>query len=140
MNSRRHRSVAAALRELLDQEQESRKISKLLSKYRQMPADDNRGNPLRSYGAVHAGRLGSYWTIQVDVPLADLGQLRPVLQSKARLKSVRDARERGMDLPPVEIAVYRDGSAWIVDGNHRLIDARQAGMSSIPVVFTFVGA
>jgi hypothetical protein len=42
-----------------------------------------------------------------------------VIQSWARLAS----------LPPVELGIFQDGSAWIVDGNHRLID----------VVFTFVG-
>jgi hypothetical protein len=35
--------------------------------------------------------------------------------------------------------VFRDGSAWIVDGNHRLADARRARLPSVAVVFTFVG-
>lgn len=98
-----------------------------------------RGNPQHAWGTVHANRLGTYWTIEVDVPLAELAALRPVTQSTARLKSVTTARKEGKYLPPVELGVFKDGSAWIVDGNHRLIDARKAQLPSVPVTFTFVG-
>lgn len=109
------------------------------NRYRHLSPDDARGNPLHAWGQLHADKLGSYWTIAVDVPLKELALLRPVLQSKARLKSVTTARREGKPLPPLELGIYQDGSAWIVDGNHRLIDARQAGLASIPVTFTFVG-
>ena len=107
--------------------------------YRQLPPDEARGNPLRNWGSVHANSLGSYWTATVDVPVKDLAALHPALQSKARLSSVTAARKAGKPLPPLELGVYRDGSAWIVDGNHRLIDARRAGLATVPVTFTFVG-
>ncbi|MCJ7598224.1 MAG: hypothetical protein MUO41_06300 [Methyloceanibacter sp.] len=113
--------------------------SRGFNNYRHLSPDEARGNPLHAWGQLHADKLGSYWTIEVDVPLRELAVLRPVLQSKARLRSVTAARKAGKPLPPLELGVYRDGSAWIVDGNHRLIDARQAGLASIPVTFTFVG-
>src|SRR5688572_28983506 len=89
------------------------------NRYRDLPADDTRGNPLHTWGAVHANKLGSYWTIEVDVPLSELADLRPVAQTAARLKSVTAARQEGKYLPPVELGVFKDGTAWIVDGNHR---------------------
>jgi len=49
------------------------------------------------------------------------------------------ARKEGLSLPAIELGVFRDGTAWIVDGNHRLIDARKARLPSVPVTFTFVG-
>jgi len=113
--------------------------SRGFNRYRYLSPDDARGNPLRAWGQLHADKLGSYWTIDVDVPLKELALLRPVLQSKTRLKSVTTARKAGKPLPPLELGIYQDGSAWIVDGNHRLIDALQAGLPSIPVTFTFVG-
>jgi hypothetical protein len=109
------------------------------NRYRHLPADETRGNPLHTWGHVHANKLGSYWTVETRVPLSELAALRPVLQSKARLKSVTAARKEGKPLPALELGIFRDGSAWIVDGNHRLIDARQAKRPSIPVTFTFVG-
>lgn len=109
------------------------------NKYRWLLPDEALGNPLHKYGAVHSGRLGSYWTTEVRVPLAELAGLRPVVQSRSRLGDVAGARRIGRVLPPVELGVFRDGSAWIVDGNHRLADARQSRLPDIPVVFTFVG-
>jgi hypothetical protein len=61
------------------------------------------------------------------------------MQSSARLKSVTTARKAGTFLPPIELGVFKNGTAWIVDGNHRLIDARKAPLLSVPVTFTFVG-
>lgn len=109
------------------------------NRFRTLPVDEARGNPLHSWGAVHASRLGTYWTVPVEVPLVELTSLRPVLQSRQRVASVRAARLTGKDLPPIELSVYPDGSAWIVDGNHRLIEARQAKLPSLQVTFTFVG-
>lgn len=111
-----------------------------LDAYRNLPADEVRGNPLHAWGSIHANKLGTYWTIPVDVPLRNLSGLRPVVQSKTRLASVLTALRSGVELPPIEVAVYRDGSAWIVDGNHRLIATRRLRLSTIPVTFTFVGA
>jgi hypothetical protein len=110
-----------------------------LNRYRQLPADEARGNPLHAWGAVHADKLGSYWTVAVDVLLPELAGLRAVMQSSARLKSVTTARKAGTFLPPIELGVFKNGTAWIVDGNHRLIDARKAPLLSVPVTFTFVG-
>lgn len=109
------------------------------NRYRDLPADEARGNPKHAWGAVHANRLGSYWTVAIDVPLIELAGLRPVMQSSARLKSVTAARKESLFLPAIELGVFKDGTAWIVDGNHRLIDARKARLPSVPVTFTFVG-
>ncbi len=108
-------------------------------KYRDLPRDPHRGNPLHQWGMIHADKLGTYWTIAVEIPLCELASLRPVMADRARVKSVASARASGVELPPIELGVYRDGSAWIVDGNHRLIDARRAGLASLRVIFTFVG-
>lgn len=108
--------------------------------YRTLPVDPDAGNPLRSYGAVWADRLGSAWTVPVELPLSSLSGLHPRIQTTARLASVRRARLAGKVLPPLELGVFRDGSAWIVDGNHRLVDARKAGLRTVWVRLTFVGA
>jgi GNAT superfamily N-acetyltransferase len=107
------------------------------NRYRDLPLDPYAGSPLAQYGQVHAASLGEYWTVPVNVPLIDLSSLRAMAQSKSRLTSIRNARLRGVPLPPIEIAVYQNGSGWIVDGNHRLVDARKAQLASIPVRFTF---
>ena len=111
-----------------------------LDTYRALPIDETRGNPLHTWGQIHADKLGTYWTVTVDLPLRELTSLRPVVQSKARLSSVIAALRSGKPLPPVELGVFRDGSAWIVDGNHRLIAARKERLETLPVTFTFVGA
>lgn len=109
------------------------------NKYRVLPVDETRGNPLHSWGSTHATKLGTYWTVAVDVPLRELAGLRPVQQTLARVRSVTAARKAGRPVPPIELAVFNDGSAWIVDDNHRLIDARKAGLPTAAVTFTFVG-
>jgi hypothetical protein len=109
------------------------------NKYRDLPTDADRGNPLHAWGVIHANKLGTYWTVAVDVPLSELAVFRPVVQSTTRLKSVTSARKLGKPLPPIEIGVYRNGSGWLVDGNHRLIDARKAGLPRVSAIFTFVG-
>ena len=143
----RHK-IAAEINEILTRKPSAtREVDELLAsrvfvgfnKYRRLPSDETFGNPLHKYGTVHSDRLGSYWTIAVDVPATELAGLRPVVQSRARLRDVTAARKAGHYLPPIELGVFRDGSAWIVDGNHRLADARQARLPSVPAVFTFVG-
>ena len=137
------REIAVEIDEILTRSPSTRRLASRaragFSKYRGLPPDETLGNPLHKYGSVHAGRLGSYWTTAVDVPATELTSLRPVVQSRARLRDVTNARKAGRSLPPVELGVFQDGSAWIVDGNHRLADARQARLPSVPVVFTFVG-
>ena len=109
-------------------------------KYRGLPKDDSRRSPIYEWGAANAYRLGSYWTEPVEVPLDDLSVLRVVVQSKARLRSIETAHAEGAPLPPVELAVYKDGSAWIVDGNHRIAAARKLNLPTVLTTFTFVGA
>lgn len=111
-----------------------------LNKYRSLARDDRRASPLYQWGALNAYRLGGYWTLAEEVPLEDLADVKAVVQSKARLRSVEAAHAEGKELPPVELSVYPDGTAWIVDGNHRLVAARKLGLASVPVTFTFVGA
>jgi len=108
------------------------------NQFRTLPADPDRGDPLHAFGALHADRLGTYWTIPVEVPLAGLVSVRAVLQSKARVASIAEARRNGVTLPPIELGIFKDGSAWVVDGNHRLLEARKAHLPSLSVVFTFV--
>jgi hypothetical protein len=110
-----------------------------LNKYRGLPRDKLRGSPLHQWGQINVHRLGTYWTESVEVPLRELSSVRAVVQSKSRLRSIEDARASGEETPPIELAVYEDGSAWIVDGNHRLSAARRLKLATIPVIFTFVG-
>lgn len=110
-----------------------------LNKYRSLPQDEFKGSPLEQWGALNAYRLGDYWTIPEEVPMEDLADVKAVVQSKARLRSVEAAHAAGKELPPIELSVYPDGSAWVVDGNHRLAAARKLGLASVPVTFTFVG-
>lgn len=136
------REITAEINEILTKSPAARRLASEaagFNKYRDLPSDERHGNPLHKYGAVHAGRLGSYWTTEVDVPTTELTGLHPVVQSRGRLRDITSARKAGRFLPPIEIGVFRDGSAWIVDGNHRLADARKARLPSVPVVFTFVG-
>lgn len=110
-----------------------------LNRYRGIDRDDDAGSPLHAWGAVHANRLGSYWTIPVDVPVVDLLSCFKPFATASRLKSVKAARLRGDRLPPIEIAVFSNGTGWIVDGNHRLADADRSGTRTIATRFTFVG-
>ena len=109
-----------------------------LDSYRSLPADPNRDSPRRTYGPPSHHLLGDYWTIPVEVPLEDLQGLRAVAINPERLRSIRQAHREDMELPPIEIAVFKNGTAWIVDGNHRLVAARRAADDSITVIFTFV--
>lgn len=108
------------------------------NRYRSLPSDVDKGSPLQAYGHIHAYRLGSYWTVPVDVPTDELRCLqRDIVTEKHRLASVR-AADPSL-LPPVEIGVFQDGSAWIVDGNHRLAHALSTDAPTVSVTFTFVG-
>jgi hypothetical protein len=118
---------------------DSQRTSCDFNKYRDLEPDEERGNPLYSYGSTWSWKLGSYWTVSVMVPVSDLACLRPVVQTKARLESVRTARRSGIELPAIEVGVFAGGSGWIVDGNHRLADAIVSGDRFVPVTFTFAG-
>lgn len=108
--------------------------------FKKLPRDPDAGNPLHAYGEVHRARLGGYWTVpaqvEVDLLLRHLAG-KPVTQ-KARLVSVLSAKARGVELPPIELGVFPDGNAWIVDGNHRLVAAMRSGARTITARFTFI--
>ncbi len=109
-----------------------------LLKYKSLPADPGRGSPIHQWGAINAWRLGDHWTVEVDVPLSDLESVDAEAIDRGRLASVKAHRLSDGSLPPIELAVWPDGSSWIVDGNHRLVDARQARLPSIRTIFTWV--
>lgn len=112
-----------------------------LLKYRDVPVDESRGSPIYAWGESNRWRLGTTWSEVVQVPLEELSSLKEVVQDKKRLDSIlgciRDGKEEV--LPPVEIGVFQNGSAWIVDGNHRLRAYRKLKRQTIPATFTFVG-
>lgn len=110
------------------------------NKYRDLAVDVAAGSPLQQWGEVHRHLVGDYWTVPVDVPLAELSGLRAVVQDRKRLTSVRRAIEGGAVLPPIEIGVSRSGGGWLVDGNHRLVEARKSGRATISARFTFTRA
>jgi len=110
-----------------------------VTEWRALPPDPDRSPPVHELGPIHAHLVGTYWTVPTDVTLADLAPVRAKAISRARLTSVRTARRQGVELPPIEVSVARDGSMLIIDGNHRLVAARRAKAATIPVRFTFVG-
>lgn len=105
-----------------------------MSKYRTLSPDPAAGKPERRHGDV-----GSYWTVAVLVPLSELTCLPPTRVVLARLRYVRMARKNGTVLPPIEIGVNSRGAPWLIDGNHRLTEARQARQAAILTKFTFAG-
>lgn len=74
----------------------------------------------------------------MTVPLAELSGLKAVVQHKNRVASVHSALESDVELSPIEIGVYKGGGGWIVDGNHRLAEARCYKRPTIDVRFTFI--
>lgn len=95
------------------------------------------GDPRRGVPAWAASQLGSYWTEPVDVPLHCLEDVDAAAISDDRAADVASARINKIELPPIEIAVRKSGDTYLVDGNHRLEDARESGADSINVMFTF---
>jgi hypothetical protein len=84
-------------------------------------------------------RVGSCWTIPVLLSLAELRGFQPVIHTRARLQSIRSAVRSGIALPPIELGVFDNSTAWLIDGNHRLTEARESGRPSILARLTFVG-
>ena len=108
-------------------------------RYRLLPVDEAAGSPIAQWGAINAYRVGPHWTIPVTVPLSELSGLKAVVQDRQRVSSVHEALTSGVALPPIEVGVYKGGGAWIVDGNHRLAEARKAKRPTVDVRFTFAG-
>ena len=83
--------------------------------------------------------LGSYWTVPTRIPLMELTGLPAFVHTWWRLQSIEQAKRDGVCLPPIELGVHPDGRIWLVDGNHRLTEARQSGRYDIEARLTFVG-
>jgi hypothetical protein len=93
---------------------------------------------------------GGTWKEPTSVPLGlldrfsprTMSHLRRRLSGQERLDMVREILRPGRPWPsqldPMEIAVSRKGGARLMDGNHRLIVAREVGLSTVPVAFLIV--
>lgn len=104
--------------------------------YKHLPPDDRAGDPRRGVPHGCLFMVGSYWTVPTAVPLQHLGDVDAAAISDDRAASV--AAARGVTkLPPIEIAAWTNGDTYIIDGNHRLEDARENEDATIEVVFTF---
>ena len=70
----------------------------------------------------------------VQIPLSSLVTLatRDGIQ-EGRIAKVHDARLSGKSLSPIEVDVYPSGVLSIGDGNHRLEEARRAGLDHVKV-------
>jgi len=112
---------------------EAAQATSLFAKYSATPRDDDSPSPKHSVPATQRYRVGDYWTVPVRVPLSELSGVKATAISKDRLKDLGRTRA----LPPVEIALWRSGSYELIDGNHRLVRARQEGNPDIEVRFTF---
>ena len=108
----------------------------LFDLYSHLPSDGG-SDPRRGVPAYAASCLGSYWTEEAAVPLEHLADVDAAAISDTRWASVAQARRDGKALPPIEISVWRNGETYLVDGNHRLEDARESGQPNIRVKFTF---
>ena len=117
----------------------SRSPASNFNRYRSLPVDRERGSPIHQYGDVWKAFVGNHWTVPTSVLLDELRGIKAVVQQKKRFDSVKLARMSGVVLPPIEIGVYRDGSGYLIDGNHRLADARRAKLPAIETTFTFGG-
>jgi hypothetical protein len=105
-----------------------------LARYRSLAPDRSAGVPWRQHGEV-----GSYWTVPTRVPLSELTGLTAIVFNIGRLHRVRRARQDGVPLPPIRLGVKYSGRIWIIDGNHRVTEARESGQHDIEAVFTFAG-
>jgi hypothetical protein len=105
-----------------------------LCRFKTMAPDHGAGKPWRKLGEV-----GSYWTVPVRVPLSELAGVHAIVHRQQRLLRVRIAIANGVVLPPIYVGIKHDGHAFLVDGNHRLVAAREAGWTDIVVRFTFAG-
>lgn len=105
--------------------------------FRSLPVDVTRSSPRQNW-PLWRHMVGDYWTVPSIIQISELKSLRPFLVDKSRVRSIQEARRKGSKLPPIEIGVFRDGSGWIVDGNHRLIAARKSKDKFAEVIFTFV--
>jgi len=110
------------------------------------------------YGAPYRfGPMTASWSRQVLVPVEVLKHLKGALgeQQSVRqddLDSLLDYMGRHRQLPPASfgavdqhaapyIEVWQDGSAWINEGNHRIMAAAQLGAQYLPVdIRYFAGA
>ena len=77
--------------------------------------------------------VGDFWTLPIDVPVAELQMVKATAISTVRLRSIKSAAA----VPPIEIAVSESGHAELLDGNHRLVAARKRGDVTIIAIFTF---
>jgi len=73
-------------------------------------------------------RTGVRWT-----KVADLEGIHAEAWAPYRLPSIRQAYRDNQPLPPIEVWVRRDGRVVLADGNHRLVAARDMGISAIRV-------
>jgi hypothetical protein len=105
-----------------------------MAQYRALAQDHRAGRPRRQDGDV-----GTYWTVPVPVPLSELTGVQATIFNIGRLYRVRMARQKSIMLPPIQLGVSRHGRVWIVDGNHRLSEARESGQPTIMTRFTFSG-
>jgi hypothetical protein len=103
----------------------------LFDKYSDLPPGGG-SNP-KDMAGFNKWLVGEYWTVSTTVPLSELVNVKAKAISKDRLKSVQQAD----NLPPIEIAVWKGGDTFLVDGNHRLVSARKSNKHSIEVKFTF---
>lgn len=100
-----------------------------------------------------AAPQGGSWKSPIMVPLAALQRFCPRAVRHIRLRRSgeerieyliralsRDPLRWPASIPPLEVALAPDGSARLMDGNHRLIAARQLVLPGVPVAFLLVPA
>lgn len=100
-----------------------------------------------AYGAPYFGKVTGWFSGRLEVPLsslspdrvfgcrneerhvrhADLDAIKTIMQTTGRLPEIR-----GEEYQPF-IQVAYDGSAWVSEGNHRLMAARALGWERIAV-------
>jgi hypothetical protein len=74
----------------------------------------------------------------LDTPVADLaGVYTRVLKRNRYDDALAGYRRHPATMPSIELLVYRTGVLSLLDGNHRLTAARDAGVPTIRAYWTF---
>lgn len=98
------------------------------------------------FGVPYMGSITGYYGGPVTVPLSVLSRIpgQRAEQANVRhkdLESIKDIMKKTGKLPLTDsgkeyvpyIEVAYDGSAWVSEGNHRIMAAKELGWDSLPV-------
>lgn len=99
-----------------------------------------------SFGVPHMGSITGYYEGPIKIPVSILSRIpgQRAEQTNVRhkdLEAIKDIMKKTGKLPLTDdgkeyvpyIEVAYDGSAWVSEGNHRIMAAKELGWDSLPV-------